>query len=208
MKVEIRNGKARISGYVNAVGRDSRPIPTATGEFVEMIEPGAFGEALKRAKNVDIMLNHDRKFGSTTEGNLRLKEDTIGLYAETETDDAEVVRAARENRLVGWSFGMYVDKQEMENREGRIPRRHVQKLDLEEVSIIDNRKLPCYAGTSVECRADDTKVITERRSFEDKPEVTDSTDGSEQRAEWEKKIAGIGMKSWQDKVDELRKGFD
>lgn len=55
MKVEVRNGKAYISGYVNAVGRDSDPIPTPTGgQFVEMIEPGAFREALTRAKNVDM----------------------------------------------------------------------------------------------------------------------------------------------------------
>lgn len=204
MKIEIRNGKAHISGYVNAVGRDSRPIPTATGEFVEMIEPGAFGEALKRANNVDIMLNHDRKFGSTTEGNLKLKEDTIGLYAEAETDDAEVVRAAKENRLVGWSFGMYVEKQEMESREGKIPRRHVQQLDLEEVSIIDNRKLPCYAGTSVECRAD-KQVLTETRAVEDTAEISDH-DGKpdEKRAEWEKRLNDIGVKSWQNKVDALK----
>lgn len=204
MNVEIRNGKARISGYVNAVGRDSRPIPTATGEFVEMIEPGAFGDALKRATNVDIMLNHDRKFGSTTEGNLKLKEDTIGLYAETETDDAEVVRAAKEGRLVGWSFGMYVGKQEMESREGKIPRRHVQQLDLEEVSIIDNRKLPCYAGTSVECRAGEN-IITETRATEDTANVANHDDNTdEKRAEWEKRLNDIGVKSWQNKVDALK----
>lgn len=203
MKFEIRNGKAHISGYVNAVGRDSRPIPTATGEFVEMIEPGAFAEALTRAKNVDMLLNHDesRKLASTSTRSLMLKEDNIGLYAECETSDAEVIEKGQRGELRGWSFGMFVNKDEMEQRGDKIPRRHVQNMDIVEVSIIDSRMLPCYAGTSVECRAEKT-VFKETRAVEDPAEVTDT--GNEQRDEWQKKINELDIKSRQDMVDALK----
>ncbi len=205
MKVEFRNGKVHISGYVNAVGRDSHPIPTpAGGEFVEMIEPGTFKEALTRAKNVDMLLNHDnnRKLASTSGGDLTLKEDNIGLHADCEVADAGVIEAAKRGELVGWSFGMFVNKDEMEQRGDKIPRRHVQNIDIFEVSLIDKRMMPCYAGTSVECRAD-KNVLKETRSVEDPAEVMDT--GAEQREEWQKKINELNIKSAQDKVDALKK---
>lgn len=206
MQVEIRNGKAHISGYVNAVGRDSRPIPTpAGGQFVEMIEPGTFAEALTRATNVDMFLNHNesRKLASTSEGNLTLKEDTIGLHADCETTDAEVIEKAQRGELIGWSFGMYVKKDEMENRADNIPRRHVKNIDIFEVSLIDKRMQPCYAGTSVECRAD-KQVLTETRAVEDPAEVTVKDTGAEQRNEWQKRVNELNIKTWQDKVDALK----
>lgn len=51
MRVELRNDSVYIEGYVNAVGRDSRPIrDRTTGKrFVEQIVPGTFKRAL--AKN-------------------------------------------------------------------------------------------------------------------------------------------------------------
>lgn len=210
MKIEIRNDKAHISGYVNAVGRDSRPIPTSTGEYVEMMEPGVFRDALRRAEDVVVLLNHEenRKLGSTKEGSLSLREDSIGLFAEFETSDADVVKSARKNELRGWSFGMYVNKDEIEKREGNIPRRHVKDIDLVEVSIIDKRKRPCYAGTSVECRADDTDVLTETRSFDDPAEVTDHGGSKpEEGDKWEKRVAALAetgsTKKWQDRIDAL-----
>ena len=202
MKVEIRNGKVHISGYVNAVGRDSRPILSPTGEFVEMIEPGTFAEALTRAENVDILLDHDpgRRLGGTKQGNLTLKEDTIGLHAECEISDAEVMRAAKNGDLRGWSFGMYVNDDELEPRINDIPRRHVRNLDIFEVSLIDSRMTPAYAGTSVECRAE-KRVLTETRTTEDAAELI----GSDELDKWQKRVNELSLKVFQDRVDELRK---
>ena len=88
MDIEIRaDGTLHIEGYVNAVERDSRTvICPECGKCVEQIRAGAFGEALRAAKNVDILLNHDkgRKLGSTSEGTLSLYEDSIGLRAGSE----------------------------------------------------------------------------------------------------------------------------
>lgn len=176
MRIEIRNDSVLLDGYVNAVGRDSKPIITPHGKVVEQIEPRAFERALSRASNVDLLLNHrkDRKLGSTTEGNIQLFEDNIGLRAIATVTDAEVIQKAREKKLKGWSFGQFVNKDKLEERANDIPRRHVEDLDLFEVSIIDDRMSPCYVGTSIEQRAD-KEVITEQRGDEFKAVTEDYT---------------------------------
>jgi HK97 family phage prohead protease len=167
MRIEIRSDSVLLDGYVNAVGRDSRPIITPHGKVVEQIEPRAFQKALDRADNVDLLLNHDKnkKLGSTKDGNLELYEDNIGLRAICTITDPDVIQKAREKKLKGWSFGMYTNKDEIEERAENIPRRHIRDLDIFEVSIIDNRMSPCYVGTSIEQRAEQ-EVIAEQRGDE------------------------------------------
>ncbi len=191
MKIEVRNDKVVIDGYVNAVGRDSRPISSPMGKFVEQVEPGAFRSSLAKRQDVDLLLNHrkDRRLGSTGGGELRLTEDNIGLRAHAEVSDSEVIEKARSGKLRGWSFGMYAGNDEFEERAGNIPRRHLKELDMFEVSLIDDSMLPCYAGTSVECRADGA-VFSETRSFEDKVEVESRADVPvRDAAYWEKWLA-------------------
>jgi len=164
LRIEIRSDSVLLDGYVNAVGRDSKPIITPHGRVVEQIEPRAFQRALDRASNVELRLNHDktRKLGSTQEKNLELFEDNIGLRAIATVTDPEVIQKAREKKLKGWSFGQYVLKDSLEERANEIPRRHVQELDMFEVSIIDDRMSPCYVGTSIEQRADKEMVAEQR----------------------------------------------
>jgi len=173
--IEIRSDESvRIAGYVNAVGRDSRPVMTHRGKVVEQIAPGAFTDALSRAGNVDMLLDHDRayKLGSTADGNVRLIEDSIGLRAEAVISDKNVVQKAREGKLRGWSFGFAATDDEIEERAGKLPRRLVKRLDINEISLIDERYTPVYDGTSVEVRAEGN---TEYRAFEDVIEVVDNT---------------------------------
>lgn len=176
MRIEIRNDSILLDGYVNAVGRDSKPVITPIGKCVEQIEPRAFERALERAENVDLLLNHgkDRNLGSIKYGNIQLFEDNIGLRAIATVTDAEVMQKAKDKKLKGWSFGMFVKKERLEERANDIPRRHVEELDLFEVSIIDDRMSPCYVGTSIEQRADQ-EVITEQRGDEFKAVTVDST---------------------------------
>lgn len=171
MNIEIRaDGSLHIEGYVNAVERDSRTvICPECGKCVEQIRAGAFGEALRAAKNIDILLNHDkgRRLGSTSEGTLSLYEDNIGLRASADIRDEEVISEARAGKLRGWSFGFKKLSSEIENRANDIPRRIVTSLALSEVSLIDDRYTPCYAGTSIEMRADGETDEHEVRSNED-----------------------------------------
>lgn len=176
MRVEIRNNSIIIDGYVNAVARDSRLIPDAKGSFREQIVPKAFQRALEKAENVDILLNHDknRKLGSTTEGNLELFEDNIGLRAIATITDAEVIEKAKRNELRGWSFGFYSVKDRWEDIEEGVQRRYVEDLELTEVSIVDNTKVPAYSATSIETRANE-EVLTETRSLDSIVKIADNT---------------------------------
>lgn len=190
MRVEIRSDKVIIDGYVNAVGRDSRPVITEKrGKVIEQIVPGTFAKALKRAKNVKLLLNHlkDRQLGSTNEGNLVLVEDTIGLRAKCEITDQEVVEKARKKELKGWSFGMYVNDETYEERADNLPRRLVNDLDLLEVSLIDSRMNPVYAGTSIEARAED-EVIYENRAREDDFDLVETPQEAVDYSEYEERI--------------------
>lgn len=189
MDIEIRaDGTLHIEGYVNAVERDSRTvICPECGKCVEQIRAGAFGEALRAAKNVDILLNHDkeRKLGSTSEGTLSLYEDSIGLRASADIRDADVISEARAGRLRGWSFGFKKLSSEIESRANTIPRRIVTSMALNEVSLIDDRYTPCYAGTSIELRADGETDEHELRSNEDEVYFSEaSEDKPEVHNEW------------------------
>lgn len=176
MRVEIRNNSIIIDGYVNAVARDSRLIPDVKGSFREQIVPKAFQRALEKAENVDILLNHDknRKLGSTTEGTLELFEDNIGLRAIATITDAEVIEKAKRNELRGWSFGFYSVKDRWEDIEEGVQRRYVEDLELTEVSIVDNTKVPAYSATSIETRENE-EVLTETRSLDSIVKIADNT---------------------------------
>lgn len=194
-RIELREHSVIIDGYVNAVGRDSRPIRGRRGEqFIEQIVPGAFRKALERAEEIKILLNHDytRELGST-KTNLRLMEDNIGLRAIAEITDAEVIQKAKDKKLRGWSFGFIERDAEEEDLSSGMKHRFVSDMDLKEVSVIDDRKIPCYAGTSIETRADGVEVL-EMRSLE--PSIV--TEFSEEKAidysKYEKIIEKYGGK--------------
>lgn len=161
MRIEIRSDSVVIEGYVNAVGRDSRVMKDRkTGKrFVEQIRPGAFKRALEQ-NEVQLLLNHDeaRNLGST-ESNLTLYEDSIGLKARAEITDAEVIEKAKKKKLRGWSFGFYERDASEEDAGNVLERRFVEEMELREVSIIDERKIPCYEGTSLEMRAEGKEIV-------------------------------------------------
>ena len=170
MKIEIRNDQnVRITGYVNVVGRESRVLHDNQGEFVEIIQPHTFSHALEK-NDVGLMFNHQRNVKPTS---MRLYEDNIGLRAELELNDDEIVNKARANELTGWSFGFRnpVDVWSTRSDDGmRI--RKINDLDLIEVSILDCT--PAYIATSVEVR-DGVEILKDFRSVPDAVEVVDNT---------------------------------
>lgn len=158
MRIEIRADSVTIEGYVNAVERPSKPLLSRFGRFIEKICAGAFGRALERNKDVRIFLNHnpERDLGGTGTGELELNEDNIGLHARAVITDPEVIKDARNNNLVGWSFG-FEDRavDVMQDNETGLPYRMVKDLNLYEVSILNREKTPAYDGTLVNVRAGD-----------------------------------------------------
>lgn len=184
VNIEIRDSSLHISGYVNAVGRDSRVINTRDGRCVEQIEAGAFAASLADGHEVRMKLNHKRDIGSTADGTLTLKEDNIGLYAEAVTEDEELRTLAAENKLTGWSFGFVKKDGIMEERGRDIPKRRIIKaLDLSEVSILS--VTPAYCGTSVECRAE-----TETRSYNDYEEENTAAPEDEEKRRYREAVRG------------------
>lgn len=172
MKVNIRADKVEIEGYVNAIERDSKPLWSRVGQFIERICKGAFKKALKRNDDVHILLNHDwnRDLGSTKQGNLELEEDNIGLRVRACITDPEVVKKARSGQLVGWSFG-FSDRDVVNSIRDGMPHRAVKDLDLAEVSILDKRKSPAYEGTLITARAEDEVLHFRGEDFIDDVEV-------------------------------------
>lgn len=172
MKVKIRADSVEIEGYVNAVERNSKPLMSRIGNFIERICKGAFNKALKRNDDVHILLNHDwnRDLGSTKQGNLELTEDNIGLHARATITDSDVVQKARNGELVGWSFG-FQDRDVDNSTYDGMPYRAVKDLDLFEVSILDRTKSPAYDGTLITARAEGDELHYRGEDFIDEVEV-------------------------------------
>ena len=172
-RVEVRDNVVHIDGYVNAVERYSKVMRNDRGEqFVEKVKAGTFQRALERAKNrnecVRVLLNHNymRELTSTNEATTKLFEDAIGLRCQCEIRDAEVVQKAKEQKLVGWSFGFMPITAPMEDDKG-LYKRDLEEIELYEVSLLDDTRTPAYDGTSVEVRD-----FVELRDFEDEKQFT------------------------------------
>lgn len=174
MKINVRADTVEISGYVNAVERNSKPLMSRIGQFIERICKGAFKKAINRNNDIHILLNHnwERDLGSTKEGNLELVEDNIGLFARATINDPEVVQKARNGDLVGWSFG-FADREVQNSLENGIPTRAVKDLDLYEVSILDKTRSPAYEGTLISSRTETNEIHFRGADFIDDVQVSE-----------------------------------
>ena len=173
MIVRVKGDTVHIEGYVNAVERLSKKLCDRFGEFMERIKAGAFGRALKRNPNVRILLNHDwdRDLGGT-DSNLRLEEDSIGLRAVVDINDAQVAEDARKGNLVGWSFGFSdTENGVYRTEEEGLPVRNVRDLELFEVSLLNREAVPAYDGTLVSVRSLEGDTLHVGDSVEDTAEV-------------------------------------
>lgn len=163
MKAELRADGLHISGYVNVPGRESRPVLTPRGKVIEIIEQRAFARAIERAGEVRMLLDHDRNhvLADTSDGTLMVKEDEVGLRAESIVTDESVIAGAREGRLKGWSFNMKNVVDSIEERAEGLPIRRVKDFDMDEITLVMN-KVPVYSSTSIEVRADTEEEVETR----------------------------------------------
>jgi HK97 family phage prohead protease len=171
MLVEIRADGAHIIGYVNVTGKKSRPVLTPHGKCIEIIEERAFADAIDRAGDISVTVDHDKThiYANTSSNTLTLKEDAIGLHADVLITDQNIIELAKKGKIRGWSFGMYNVVDALEQRADEIPIRHVKKLDLDHITLAVNKR-PVYSATSVELRAD-VETDIETRSHEDEVEL-------------------------------------
>lgn len=219
MKVNIRaDNSVEVEGYVNAIERNSKPLMSRIGRFIERICKGAFKKALERNDDVLMLLNHDpmRVLARTKDGTLQLAEDNIGLHARAIITDEDVVQKARNGDLVGWSFGFW-DRDVEQGTEQGMPLRMVRDMDLEEVSVLDRAKNPAYDGTLVAVRddgavqyrgeafiddvnlsVDDINTDVDEKETKDEPELEHDPEANKpiDYSEWESMISEMkGEKS-------------
>lgn len=172
MEVEIRTDNTiRVFGYANVPGRPSRPVVTPRGRVIEVIEQRAFANAIKEAKRIDLMLDHERVIASTENDTLNVSEDEVGLRAEAIISDPETVKGAKEGKLKGWSFNMRNVKDSLEERADNLPIRHVKSFDMSEITLAMKR-IPVYSSTSLELRANDQEESAEYRCSDQEVNVT------------------------------------
>lgn len=193
MRIEVRSDNTvHIEGYVNAVERESRPVMTPHGMVNELIESGVFKRALETGGNVTMMVDHNpnRVLSDTAGGTLKLREDTIGLRADTVFTDEKVLAAAKAGKIKGWSFGMKNVKDTIEERSGKLNLRRIKELVLDHVTLVIDQT-PCYSATSVEMRAEGEEHI-EQRAFDTEMELS-----------IEEKRADVDYSKYEDRLKEL-----
>ena len=168
MNIEVRADGARITGYVNVTEKKSRRVITPRGKVIEEIEPRAFAEAISRAGNITVTVDHDKShiYASTDDGTVTLKEDAIGLHADVLIKDKDLIELAKKGKIRGWSFGMYNVKDSMEERADDLPIRHIKALDLDHLTLVV-KKSPIYSATSVELRAGEDIELETRASLDE-----------------------------------------
>lgn len=152
LPVEIREEGAaiKVSGYA-AVFNQRADIG---GYFLEVIEPGAFKEAIGRDDVVFVVNHAGLPLARTRSGTLTLKEDDHGLYMETELDPEDpdvkaIVPKMKRGDLDKMSFRFIPEVQEWDES-GDIPVRTIKKVSLEDVSIVT---FPAYEGTDIGLRS-------------------------------------------------------
>lgn len=131
---EIRardDGATELVGYAAAFGRYSQNL----GGFVELIEPGAFTDALRRGTNVAGLVNHDENWllATTASGTLVLSQDDDGLrycmeLDPTDPDAQRAIAKISSGKLRGSSFSFQVGEDEWSQTDEGFPLRRIRSV--------------------------------------------------------------------------------
>ena len=208
MKIIIRADHVHIEGYVNAVERLSKPITERLGTFRERVKAGTFKKALKKASDVRILLNHkeDRDLGGIKDGNLKLEEDAIGLRAEADIYDKEVMKDAKAGNLVGWSFGFFPVESRDTSEDG-MPIKELSEIDLREVSLLNKSHTPAYDGTLVAVRDNEEKMIIGESMIAAEMEIREESpenDAQENQPETPKEVSSEYFARYKSMIAEMK----
>jgi len=151
--VEIRedeDGTVKVSGYAAVFGEETE----IGGMFREVVEKGAFRNAIGR-DDVVFLINHEGlPLARTASGTLKLEEDDHGLRMETQldVDDPDVkaiIPKMKRGDLSKMSFAFYPDVEEWDET-GDMPLRTIRESSLFDVSIVTR---PAYEGTEIGLRS-------------------------------------------------------
>lgn len=162
--VEIREddaGEIRVSGYAAVFGEETN----IGGMFTEVIERGAFRNAIGR-DDVVFLINHDGlPLARTRSGTLKLAEDERGLYMEAMLDQSDpdvrsIVPKMKRGDLDKMSFAFFPVRQEW-NDTMSPPRRTIREAQLFDVSIVTTS---AYEGTEIALRSLEQHRATQNKN--------------------------------------------
>lgn len=149
------DGSMKVSGYVNKTGQLSEVLGV-TKRFKEKIAKGAFSRAIKKAKEIDFLAEHDSKkiLASTRNGSLILTEDPEGLYMEATIvptswgkDTYEMINSGIFKNM---SFGFRTIRDSWKKIGADLYERTIEELELFEVSVVKN---PAYSQSTIAARS-------------------------------------------------------
>lgn len=123
------------------------------GYFVERVAPGAFTKTIQ-ADDVRALFNHDPSLViGRSNRNLRMSEDSVGLYFEVDMPNTSVSRDLQENIRTGLisqcSIGFYARGAELSKQDG-VWTRTLTEIQLFDVSPVT---YPAFPTTDVSMRS-------------------------------------------------------
>jgi HK97 family phage prohead protease len=151
LEVRQEDGTMSIRGVAAVIGQESQDL----GGFVEVIEEGAFDEALL-VSDVRALYNHDANYvlGRTKSGTLTLEARADGLHYEVRNlpeSRRDVYELIQRGDVSGNSFAFTVERDRWEKRtDGRQLRRIEKVRELFDVGPV---VYPAYTQTVVSARA-------------------------------------------------------
>lgn len=188
------DGSVKVSGYAAVFNQE-----TNIGDyFIEVIERGAFTDAIGR-DDVVFLINHEGlPLARTRSGTLNLSEDEHGLKMDamldmSDPDVMSIVPKMKRGDLDKMSFAFYPELQRWDET-GDIPKRYIQKVRLSDVSIVTT---PAYDGTEIGLRS----LEAHRRSA--KPKVEKKPLQTSRRMRMAAKLRGIDVQEKRAEGEEL-----
>ena len=155
VELRIEGEQRSLIGYAAVFNQEA-----VIGEFFrELIEPGAFDEALT-TDDVRALFNHDPSLilGRNTAKTLRLSSDATGLRYEIDPPAtsyaADLVVSVQRGDVSQSSFAFRVLEETWVNKTEAtgLPLRRIRRVSLYDVSPVT---YPAYEGTSVSARAEE-----------------------------------------------------
>jgi HK97 family phage prohead protease len=176
MQRELRSGPAaetrstetgvNVSGYAAVYGQRTL-IGSESWGFYEVIEEGAFDDAIGR-DDVVFLINHEGlPLARTRSGTLTLSSDNHGLKMETTLDGSDpdvqsIVPKMQRGDLDKMSFAFLPEVQEWDETQSP-PVRTIKKASLFDVSIVTS---PAYDGTEIGLRSlDEHRKVKRATNF-------------------------------------------
>lgn len=169
--MELQNnedGSYKIGGYINVTERESETLYNKKNGkwFKEIMTSGVFKDALDRADEIPLLLEHNwnKQLASIEEGSLTLREDNIGLRFEAIIKDESLYQKIKAGIINSCSFGFKVLRERVECINSKLDRRFVDAIELLEVSLVRN---PAYVGSLCESRSYEDELAKIREAIAD-----------------------------------------